>query len=277
MKIKLFPKFINNWKGISIVALSLLGIILSGYLTNKIINYSELNFCLTGVECDIVNSSRYSKLLGVPVSVFGLIGYLSILTVSFLSLTKNNKWKFLYILSMTGFSFTVYLTFLELYIIKAICSLCILSAIIITLILFLVILKKQRMSPKTSLLKLIVLSSFVLFFVFITLFSIQSPTRAGKLTTPATQEQINLAKHLKKLNSTMYGSYKCPHCNSQKQLFGNAFKYITYVECHSRGPNANPGLCFTKGVKRYPTWEINGKFYEGFFTLEKLSDISDYN
>jgi glutaredoxin len=75
----------------------------------------------------------------------------------------------------------------------------------------------------------------------------------------------------------MYGSYQCPHCTTQKYLFGEkAFKYINYVECHPGGKNANPALCLEKGITRYPTWEINGRFYVGAMSLQRLAEISGY-
>ena len=33
----------------------------------------------------------------------------------------------------------------------------------------------------------------------------------------------------------MYGLYWCPHCIEQKQMFGEAFHYVPYVECAIKG------------------------------------------
>ena len=135
------------------------------------------------------------------------------------------------------------------------------------------------MSPKSSIFNSLITAALVLFAVFITLYSIQSPTKAdvSRLSDNATEAQIELAKHLQSTNSTMYGSYKCGHCNTQKAMFASAFKYINYVECNNKGPKANPSLCFAKGIKRYPTWESNGKFYQGSFSLKQLSELSGFN
>jgi protein-disulfide isomerase len=77
--------------------------------------------------------------------------------------------------------------------------------------------------------------------------------------------------------AVMYGSFKCPHCNLQKEMFGGAFRYIKYVECNPKGENADPSLCLAKGIMNYPTWEIDGKFYEGAMPLEQLSKITGYD
>ncbi len=66
---------------------------------------------------------------------------------------------------------------------------------------------------------------------------------------------------------TMYGAAWCPHCQNQKKLFGDSFKYIPYVECPD-----NPSVCLAKGVEGYPTWIFpDGSKLIGEQTLEDLS------
>ncbi len=87
----------------------------------------------------------------------------------------------------------------------------------------------------------------------------------------------DLALHLKKINAKMYGAYWCPHCTSQKELFGkSAIQSINYIECDPRGANAKPNLCQAAKVTGYPTWEINGKQYVGVQSLEELAKSSGY-
>ncbi len=79
------------------------------------------------------------------------------------------------------------------------------------------------------------------------------------------------AKCLAEKKLTMYGADWCPHCQAEKKLFGNSFKYVPYVEC----PN-NPQLCLEKGVNGYPTWiDAAGNKYEGEQGLNKLAEISE--
>lgn len=85
-----------------------------------------------------------------------------------------------------------------------------------------------------------------------------------------------LANHLKKINAKMYGAYWCPACMKQKELFGSAFKTINYIECDARGTNGQPELCKEAHIRAYPTWEINGKRYEGVYPLEGLAQLSGY-
>lgn len=59
----------------------------------------------------------------------------------------------------------------------------------------------------------------------------------------------SLAKCLAEKKVTMYGAEWCSHCKTQKALFGEAFKFIPYVECPD-----NISLCIEKGIEGYPTW-----------------------
>ncbi|MFA4975742.1 MAG: hypothetical protein WC839_00685 [Candidatus Paceibacterota bacterium] len=71
-------------------------------------------------------------------------------------------------------------------------------------------------------------------------------------------------------NLTMYGAVWCSHCKVQKELFGDSFKYVPYVEC-----TENPNECVAKGVESYPTWiGIDGTKYIGVQSLEKLAEIT---
>lgn len=78
-----------------------------------------------------------------------------------------------------------------------------------------------------------------------------------------------LAKCLTEKGAAMYGAEWCSHCNDQKEMFGESFKYITYIECP-----ANEQLCTSKGITGYPTWIINGKYYSGTQELAKLAELS---
>jgi len=258
---------------ILIEVIALIGLLISAYLSYTALSGGGINYCITGTECDVVNSSVYSKIVGIPVSVIGVVGYLLILAVSFLSVEDRRKWFYLFILTTAGASFSLYLTYLEIFKINAICSFCVASLILIIALFIIVIIKKKNMAPNTSSLNLVTLAIVLSAVVFFGASTIQSSTDELPRSNPF---QISLAKHLADMDAVMYGAYNCPHCLSQKNDFGQAFNYIKYVECNNRGKNANPSLCFAKGIKVYPTWEIDGKFYTGQLKLEKLSELSNF-
>jgi hypothetical protein len=79
----------------------------------------------------------------------------------------------------------------------------------------------------------------------------------------------DFARCLSEKKVIIYGNDACQYTIKQRNLFENAQKYLTYVKCAD-----NKELCDSKGVKITPTWEINGKMYEGVQTFEMLSDLS---
>ncbi len=70
----------------------------------------------------------------------------------------------------------------------------------------------------------------------------------------------------------MYGAYWCQHCNSQKEMFGESWHHINYIECSLPNRAGQTQICADAGVKAYPTWEFNdGSRIEGGMTLLQLA------
>ncbi|RJQ13464.1 hypothetical protein C4553_03730 [Candidatus Parcubacteria bacterium] len=89
-------------------------------------------------------------------------------------------------------------------------------------------------------------------------------------TPPVKGTLDGFAQCLKEKNVTMYGAKWCPHCQNEKRLFGNSFKFVPYVECP-----AQPQLCIQKGIEGYPTWILqDGRKLVGEQGLKKLSQES---
>jgi len=84
---------------------------------------------------------------------------------------------------------------------------------------------------------------------------------------------VSFAECLTAEKVKMYGAYWCPHCTTQKNLFGEeAFSKVNYIECDANGENGNPTLCTAENIKAYPTWEFADESrVEG--TME-LSDLA---
>jgi uncharacterized membrane protein len=116
--------------------LSSLGIFISGYLVSKRFTGGSLA-CTRWAQCDVVNNSVYSQIYGVPVSVLGLVGYLLLLALALAALwttgcTQRKILLLSLVLAVGGVGFSVYLTYLEIYVIEALCAWCVASAIVIT-------------------------------------------------------------------------------------------------------------------------------------------------
>ena len=76
-----------------------------------------------------------------------------------------------------------------------------------------------------------------------------------------------LATCLRDRGATMYGLPTCPHCQDQKEMFGDSFKYINYVNC-----SANREKCINEGIETVPTWTIDGENFVGVQELDELAE-----
>jgi len=103
-----------------------------------------------------------------------------------------------------------------------------------------------------------------------------------KYTTPTGNAILdgnfdNFVDCLASKNVKMYGADWCGHCQNQKKAFGESEAYMIkelYVECDPREENPQTDLCISKGITGYPTWEIDGKFYPGEMSLDKLAELA---
>jgi uncharacterized membrane protein len=94
-------------------------------------------------DCNAVQQSPYAKLFGIlPVGVLGAVGYVAILFVWFWGRLRRD-WiaqkanLAVFILTLFGLLFSIYLTYLEPFVIKAVCAWCLTSALIMSLLYFL--------------------------------------------------------------------------------------------------------------------------------------------
>jgi hypothetical protein len=66
------------------------------------------------------------------------------------------------------------------------------------------------------------------------------------------------AQCVAKKGAVMYGAWWCPHCKDQKEMFGDSFTYINYVECADLlDRRKQTQACQDKNIQKYPTWIFN--------------------
>ncbi|HEV2998823.1 MAG TPA: vitamin K epoxide reductase family protein [Solirubrobacteraceae bacterium] len=114
------------------IGLNLLGLAVATYLT--IAHYSGgTTICPLHGGCETVQHSSYSMLAGVSVALIGLIGYILILA-SLLAPESEASRTATMALTLGGLGFSAYLTYRELFSIHAICPWCVSSAVILTIL-----------------------------------------------------------------------------------------------------------------------------------------------
>jgi uncharacterized membrane protein len=88
--------------------------------------------CLAGGHgCETVAKSHYAHLAGINVAVIGIFGYVALLAAAIVPGDAGRFGGFL--LALVGFGFSAYLTYLELFVIDAICQWCVASAVLMSL------------------------------------------------------------------------------------------------------------------------------------------------
>ncbi|HET9104312.1 MAG TPA: vitamin K epoxide reductase family protein [Solirubrobacteraceae bacterium] len=128
----------------AILVLALIGTGVAAYLTY--VHYEGLKvLCLSSGGCETVQASRYAKLDGVPVALLGLLGYLALLGSLLVRGELGRVAGFA--VALIGFGFSMYLTYREIFTIKAICQWCVSSAVLMTLLAILTAVRAARYEP----------------------------------------------------------------------------------------------------------------------------------
>jgi uncharacterized membrane protein len=89
--------------------------------------------CIAGGHgCQTVAESSYSHLAGVNIAIFGIAGYVVLLICALL---RGDAFRLTaFVVSLIGFGYSLYLTYLELFTIDAVCQWCVASAVLMTLL-----------------------------------------------------------------------------------------------------------------------------------------------
>lgn len=123
------------------IAVAVVGTAIAAYLTY--IHYAGIEpICAASGGCEKVQSSEYADLAGIPVALLGLIGYVAILVAAWLP--GDGPRLVAASLALGGFAFSLYLTYLELFEIDAICQWCVGSAVVMTVLAVLTTLRVAR-------------------------------------------------------------------------------------------------------------------------------------
>lgn len=134
-----------------------LALILAGIGIAVYLSYVKLfglePYCAGVGDCEAVQTSPYAQLFGIPVAILGLGSYLALLALWWV---KRTDWSDLgymarmafFFVSLIGVLFSAYLTYLEIFVIEAICPWCVASAIVMTILFLLSLVELLRGEPE---------------------------------------------------------------------------------------------------------------------------------
>jgi uncharacterized membrane protein len=297
--------WLYRWSRIIIGSIAVIGAVLTAYLAITSLTGGQVACsadATASAGCNDVLNTRYATVFGLPLSLFGCLGYLAMATFALspfgINSDKNSKlrkqleeytWLFLLMGSVAMATFSGYLMYLLAFEIKQVCLYCIASAIFALSMLILTITGKDwedigQIFFTGAIVGVITLvGTLAVYAIPSDLIPIEAATTepvapyGWEITMESGAAEIELAKHLTQREAKMYGAYWCPHCYDQKQLFGKeAWQDVTYIECADGGKNAQPDVCRQRGVKSFPTWEIEGELDPGVKVLSKLAAATKY-
>jgi len=261
-----------NWP---LLALSLIGVALAGYLSWTAVTSAAVQGCAEGAGCDVVLSSRWATLMGVPTAVWGLLTYLA-LAATALGLRAEKQWRWAWTIAFFGTLYSVYLTTISLTMLGAACPYCLTSLTLMSSILVLLTYQRPLTIKGFSWLRWVrwrgAVSAGLIIFLHLNYIGV-----VGR--HPAAEDPMAraLAEHLSQSGAVMYGAHWCEHCQQQKDLFGAAARRLPYIECSTGGPGTpQTATCRNRGIKTYPTWFINGQRYEEVLTQARLASLTAF-
>ncbi|RMH32587.1 MAG: Vitamin K epoxide reductase [Nitrospirae bacterium] len=254
-----------------LLILACAGLLVTGYLTYSKWFGVHPAFCEEGSGCDIVQASRWSTFLGLPMALWGFLTYLTMAWLIWQGRRRPKPLTWLVYVNLCGFAISAYLTVISIVKIQATCAYCLASFSIITAMLILTILR-QPPQWLTAVKEGALVAVVLVIGLHLHYSGVFSPA-AG----PEDPQLAALAEHLTESGAKFYGASWCPRCQEQKDLFGASASRLPYIECSSggRGSPLTPA-CAKMNIRSFPTWIINGKRYTGLKTPEELAALSGF-
>ncbi|MEM9273504.1 MAG: vitamin K epoxide reductase family protein [Cyanobacteria bacterium P01_F01_bin.143] len=295
--------------------IAIAGAILTAYLTFTKLFGGEVACSVdsTAGSCGDVLNGPYGTVFGQPLSLFGCLAYLSMAAFALIPLLVNPEQKktlrknlenITWLLLLAGSTamavFSGYLMYLLAFKIQTLCFYCIGSALFALSMFILTIIGRDwedigQIFFTGAIVAMVTLVGALGVYASVNNPIVEVPDADGliaiarpqtspeppkgwDITTISGESEIELAEYLTAIGAKKYGAFWCPHCYEQKQLFGEkAFDEIDYIECADfNDSRAQSDACKAAGITSYPTWEINGEFYQGTKVLSELAELSGY-
>lgn len=261
---------------VALLALAGAGVLLTTYLTAVQWFGTAPLYCSAGSGCDLVQSSRWSVLLGLPLALWGLLTYAILAGLVWRMRKRRSIWTRATFVACIAAAISLYLTAVSMLAIEAVCVYCLASLAIILSILAVLLRRRpaqlagfewRSFAPATLLSAALAVVALHLHWS-----GVFDPS-AG----PEKPYLKALATHLDAQGARFFGAYWCPHCKEQKELFEASASRLPYVECTPEGRNGPVNVaCVAQGVEDYPTWIIGGRKFTGVQTPARLATISNF-
>jgi len=256
-----------------VLVLALCGMLLTGYLTYVALRGGTPAFCSEETACDLIQQSRWSRLLGLPLALWGFVLYGLLAGNAWRLPARLVRWRRLWLLAWFGLAVSLYMTLVAWLQLEAFCAWCLLSLALMAAIFIRVSLNRPKSAPGTDwrhwltycgVATLVTLGGLQLYY--------------SDMLAPREDPQLQaLASHLQRSGVKFYGTFWCSSCQEQKRLFGTSAERLPYVECTPDGRNGLLArVCIEEKINRYPTWIIRGQRYSQMLNIEELTRLSRF-
>ena len=114
-----------------------------GFVDSLYLTYVKLSnsYAICGPigDCESVNTSKYAEIAGIPIALLGAGAYLVIILLLLME-NRGDYWAeygpiMVFGISLAGVLYSAYLTYVEIYVLRAICPYCVVSAVVLVLLL----------------------------------------------------------------------------------------------------------------------------------------------
>ena len=264
---------LDNW----ILGLAGFGVLLTGYLTLVAWLGEHPAYCGADSECDIVQSSRWSTLLGMPMALWGLATYALLAGLAWRLRSRPSAWRITLLVAGIGAGVSWFLTLVSVFEIEATCGYCLASFVLMNVLLVLVLLRRPSQMPEHAWRKALPFPVGAVVAVVLGL-QLHFSGLFDPVAGPEDPHLRALATHLHDSGARFYGAYWCPACQAQKALFTASVDRLPYVECTPEGRGGPRAVdCLTRNIQEYPTWIIDGQLHTGVVSVDRLGRLSNFD
>jgi uncharacterized membrane protein len=261
-----------NW---ILLALAVAGVLLTSYLSWTAFNGKSVRGCSVGSSCDIVLSSRWATLMGLPTATWGLLAYLTLAATAFVRRVERH-WMIAWCIATFGLLYSLYLTSVSLTVLNAACPYCLTSLTLMTITFAVVTWQRPdglvSFSWPRWLSRTVPVGLAAILLLHLNYSGILGEAPAAE--DPAARA---LAEHLTASGAKFYGAFWCPHCQQQKAMFGRSASRLPYIECSPSGQSAPEAKeCSDARINSYPTWFFNGQRVEEVLDFKQLAERSGF-
>ena len=256
--------------------MSSLGIALTGYLSWAAFSGGAVQGCSAGGGCDVVLTSRWATLLGLPTALWGLLAYTGLAVIAFVR-RADRHWSYAWTAAFFGVCYSVYLTVVSLTILESACPYCLTSLGLMTAALALVVLQRPPGQAHRSWVGLVAGRGALAALVILILHANYVAPQAAP-AGPEDPMTRALAEHLSRPGRLVLRRVVVSALSGAEAALRGVGKPPPVHRMQPRWTQYPAVAVMQQGrVQSYPTWVINGRAIAGqVLSLAQLADASGF-